>query len=131
MPSALVEKKASYRRGITSGAMPLPVSCTTNSMLGLPSNTLAATCNSTMRSGAGRCAASTDSAALRKRLTSTCSIKIRSTIKGGRPAPTWRLRRTLKRRSSISANSSDSASMGSISESVRLGSLRFTKLRMR
>ncbi|MCY1372965.1 hypothetical protein D9M69_602070 [compost metagenome] len=116
---------------MTSGERPLPVSCTENSMALCPSITLGSTRSSTLRRASGRSAMSMDSAAFFSRLTITCSMRMGSTRTTGSRAATLWFRRTLRRRSSMPASSTASLTMVATSAGVRLGSLRFTKERMR
>ena len=88
-PSALVEKKASYRRDNTSSGMPGPASVTLNSMAPPSSGVCRGTTrNSRCRREAGSWAASMASAAFFIRFISTCSMRIGSACSVGRRCAT-------------------------------------------
>jgi hypothetical protein len=85
MPSALVEKKASYRRPITSSGRPGPVSVTLNSMTPPSSGVWRGTTRSSMLRRAGGQVRGVDRlGGVLQQVQHTCSIRIGSTMSTGR-----------------------------------------------
>ncbi len=131
-PSTLVEKNASYKRAITSSCRPGPVSVTLNSITPPSSGVWRGTTRSSMlRRDGGKRALSIASAAFFSRLSTTCSIRIGSTISVGSRCATYEWIVTLRRRSSMPARSTASSTIVRACAGCRCGSLRFTNARMR
>ena len=134
IPSDFVLKKGSNMRSITPSATPGPLSTTwMRSMAGnvLVSKSALILIGGTAQRDDSGASSRTLSREFLSRFTKTCWIKTGSRATLGRLGASSAVMLRRWRCASISTRPTASATMSAISESLRCGSLRFTKPRMR